>query len=182
MSSSFRYALGLCAAGILAGCGGGTNVTPTHSAGLVQNDREASVTALLSKPATGFLNGEVFKSHHVSINIVGGQCHRGGYTVDFTATGRARGPYRGKFTATGSWGLRACGRSCAFWFFNETFAIAPRTSTINGTISADGYRNGPVSCTSFGAATGLPYTVQGEARGDASTTGISEGVLGESFQ
>lgn len=185
MSSSFRYALSLCAAGLLAGCGGGTNVTPTHSAGLVQNDREARVTALLSKPATGFLNGEVLKSHHVSINIVGGGCHdRGGYTVDFTATGRARGPHRGKFTATGSWAFHVLNRSgFTEWSFNENFFIALRTSTINGAISAHGYGSGPVfSCTAFGPATGLPYTVPGEAGGYASTAGISEGILGESFQ
>ena len=119
MSSSFIYALGLSAAGILAGCSGGTNVTPSHSAGLVQNDREAAVTAPLLKPATGFLNGEVFKSHNVSTKIVHGSCHdRGGYTVDFTATGIAGGPYLGKLTATGSWGFHSCNRSCREWFFN----------------------------------------------------------------
>ena len=180
---SSRNTLGICAVvTMLAGCGGGPNLTPTQSTGLLQNTRDVAVTAPLSKPATGFLNGEVFKGRHVHITPVQG-CESRAVRVNFTASGKARGPHRGTFTATGQWEFVVVGRYYSFWGLTEYFTISSGTSRINGEVTGSGQdSHGPTSCSGFAAYDGLSYSVQSETGGNASTTGISEGVLGESFQ
>jgi hypothetical protein len=174
---SLRCALITCAAvATLAGCGGASNVGPTHDSGLVPNVTQGGHTVA----STGLLDGEVLTGAHVRVRHV--KCHRV-YTADFHATGSATGPYPGTFVAKGSWdgGFFERGQG-PFWHFSEQVAISSGASSIIAVVQGFGTGFGPIRCGSVVSYSLFQYTIDQVTQGFASTTGISKGVFSESFQ
>jgi hypothetical protein len=148
------FAFGLTAA--LTACGGSTNrfypATPMSSA--PQSHLEQDVANVGDSRAHDTpLSGEAFSAHNVTVTTTA--CNGGKAWVqaaDFSASGRARGPYPGTFHVTGAWGWESIYGN-AQWIFSESFTITSGTSKVSGTGAAHGNGFGPVlTCKTFGPA------------------------------
>jgi hypothetical protein len=131
-----RQTLSACvAATLLAGCGG--------SQPPVGLPPPASVAALppldSASPSTGTspheFRGEAFSGTTLHVT-----CRRGQYqfyTVDFEASGLAKGPFPGEFTAEGWWIFN---KFVKFWRFHEHFTLVSKNRMHSGYL----YNHGPV--------------------------------------
>ena len=124
-----RY--GLCLAGVLAGFVGCSSPTPpvfapfgAHTTGAQMN---GETDAKKKKPF------ETLKAKNTAVKTL--SCVSGSGSATFTAKGKAKGRYRGKFSVSGGWNfVNVSGVS--FWTFAETFLIKgkhPITGTMEGT-------------------------------------------------
>ncbi len=143
--SGVPYALSVCAAAaMLAGCGGATQFpnpaaqTPRGNTGTV--DRSASPSIVSSnRPDSGRGKVERLSASTVQVGKCGGDGFE--FSCNFSARGRAVGPYPGTFFARnkersscGTFG----GKFFCGWSFNEHFVITSGASNILGNINANG--------------------------------------------
>jgi hypothetical protein len=125
------------------------------------------------------VQGESFKAYKVQVVHVFCAGINDAY-AKFTATGRATGPFPGKFTANGVWQRSTLFRHNG-WSLNESFTITSGVNTVVGSITGSGGTPpNRITCRQFGATSVLQYT-SNDGSGAASTTGIAQGVLGESL-
>jgi hypothetical protein len=152
---------------------------------IVHSANRAAANAAFLKPPGSSLSGELLIASNV---VVAPDCTETLKGSTFKASGTAKGPYPGTFSASGDWATYFDWKKNGyFWDFNETFAITSGTSTISGTINARGLGHAPirhVTCHSFGPAGsvwGLTYS-SGSWSGTATTGKITRGQLSESLQ
>ena len=138
---------GLCLAGALVVPAGCSSATPpvfapfgTHTTGAQTNGEP---DAKKKKPF------ETLKAKKTSVKTL--SCVSGSGSAQFTAKGKAKGRYRGKFSVSGGWNfVKVSGVS--FWTFAETFLIKgkhPITGTMEGTGS-----EAFATCKTFGPVKG----------------------------
>jgi hypothetical protein len=180
-SRSILYALSVCAAtAILAGCSSeGSPAAPAGPMQRISIRSDMTSRAISAKPFTSLLSGEVLDGNQV--HVVQVSCHRSRARTTFTASGSTTGSYPGTFTATGKWrfGVDQFGRN--FWAFHQSFTITSGKSNIPGTIAGYGGGLFAHSCARFDLSP-LTYNAGEWWSGTATTTGISEGVLGETLK
>jgi len=133
----------------------------------------------LGGPRLTQVQGESFKAYKVQVvHIICAGTNDA--FAKFTATGKASGPFPGQFTASGVWQRSTLFRSNS-WSLNESFTITSGANTIVGSITGSGSTPpNRITCRQFGATSDLQYT-SNDGSGAASTTGIAQGVLGESL-
>jgi hypothetical protein len=168
----------------LAGCtSSGSQVTPS---GPMQ---QSAVRSDMSTNAEGVapslqasLSGEVFTASQVTVKTKECGDPR---LVDFSASGKTRGPYPGRFVAHGSWSW-AEESGHGGWGFNESFTITSGKRTFSGKASGgnDNGSSGPTHCTTFGPTggpqSGLKYKSESvESSGIVSFIHIRSGYLKE---
>ena len=125
------------------------------------------------------VQGESFKAYKVQVVHIFCVGTNDAY-AKFTATGKASGPFPGQFTANGVWQRSGLFRHNS-WSLNESFTITSGANTIVGSITGSGSTPpNRITCRQFGATSDLQYT-SNDGSGAASTTGIAQGVLGESL-
>jgi hypothetical protein len=142
-----RILMPFAAGAILAFALGSSGAQSASTPVIVHGDRAAS-NALSAKPFTSPLSGEVFNASDVSVKNT--TCSYYNLETVFNATGKAKGPYPGTFTASGSWKHQ----HNLTWSFNESFTITSGTSTISGTIVWGWLGKPPIliTCSTFGPA------------------------------
>lgn len=116
---------------------------------------------------------EILKARTVSVKVQ--ECASGAGEATFTAKGKAKGRYRGKFTLSGAWNfVNVSGVS--FWTFAETFKIKGK-HPITG--SSEGSNSDAIAtCKTFGPVNNdkdLMYEL-GVKSGAATTTLIKNGA------
>lgn len=136
----FGLSVGIALAA-LVGCSTPMRPVPSVSSTSMQRDGERD--AHKKKPF------EILKARSVAVTVV--SCVSGSGEATFTAKGKAKGHYRGKFPLSGAWNfVNASGQS--FWTFAETFKISghhPITGSIEGTGS-----DAIATCKTFGPVKG----------------------------
>lgn len=163
--------LPLCACSILAiaACAGGTQIAPTTPANVSGAEHVIAPDAL----------GEVLSAKKNKVKT--GSCGSGGSSavVTFVASGIAKGPYNGTFTAKGTWSFTKLPGN-DMWLFSEQFEIKTGGAPVDGTITGNGQKI-KATCKTFGPATGkanLQYRL-GQNSGTAVTNAIRSGSLDE---
>jgi hypothetical protein len=172
VSDFSRHALCICAVVImLAGCGGGSQITPSRS--LQQN-----TTDWATPGTSGPLRGEVLRGHSVVIKTM---CPKS-QGAHFQANGAASGPHPGKFAAFGAWGWFRQGKYF-IWAFHEQFKISSGNSNISGTITGSSLGRF-ARCYKFlppPSIERLKYRIKRGGGGVVSTRTIKERTLDQSF-
>lgn len=130
---------------------------------------------------SGSLNGERFAGSHVTVK--NDFCGKS-WNATFSGSGSATGLYAGTFTAHGSWAFADKG-TVGIWAFRETFIISSGISSVRVMLESRGLGewNGkqfPARCNRFLSSRKLSYKARG-GKGNASTAGIKNGMLRESF-
>jgi hypothetical protein len=153
----------------ITACSGGTQVPPVAPADGPSAEREVAPNAL----------GEVLSARKVVVKTRLCGAKGSSAVVTFTARGAAKGPYKGTFTATGSWNFtRIPGND--IWTFSEKYVIKTGAGLVDGTITGSGQKI-KSTCKAFGPATGkanLKFTL-GQKSGSATTSIIRSGSLEE---
>jgi hypothetical protein len=150
----------------------GSQLAPT--APLQPSTDRSAVSMHVSAKPLGALKGEILVGHRVRVK----PCTPPNTHVTFNASGTAKGPYAGSFTATGSWDIITQG-IYHLLKLDEQFTITTATSSVSGTIYGHFFSRG--SCDLFPKTKYLHYTVAGVYQGTASTTGISSSHFGETL-
>ena len=175
------YALNICAAAMLAGCGGSAQL-PTPAAQTLTGSaihRTASPNDAVS---------EQVASNPASPEILAGKAKVkcGNRKTRFSAHGTATGSYPGTFTASGSWdsreitGHHAQWIMCCEWYFTENVTITSGSSTISGSMNGFGMGPGaPFSCTAV-SNLALPYRTS-IGNGNADIEAIQQGDFSETL-
>lgn len=162
--------LPLCACSVIAlsSCAGGAQIAPSAPANVSGADHAMAPNAL----------GEELSARKAKITP---QLCQGSSSavITFTASGVAKGPYKGTFTATGNWNYTKLPGN-DIWTFSEKYEIKTHAGLVDGTITGNGQKI-KATCKAFGPATGkanLRYTL-GQNSGPATTGAIHSGSLDE---
>ncbi|MGA8575796.1 MAG: hypothetical protein WB609_08980 [Candidatus Cybelea sp.] len=123
-----RYALSVCVAGTLAGCGGSQGAIGQSGGGRTPT----GVPAVSPLTAT---QEEMYSKHFYA-----GQCvHNGSHTkLAFKAHGRASGKFPGSFTTHGTISCVVYSSQSSSWSFSERFTVTSGSQTVHGTIQGSG--------------------------------------------
>jgi len=139
-----RY--GLCLASVLAGLVGCSSTTPPVFAPFGAQTTGAQMNGDTDAKKKPF---ETLTTKKTAVKTL--SCVSGSGSAQFTAKGKAKGRYRGKFSVSGGWNfVNVSGVS--FWTFAETFLIKgkhPITGTMEGTGS-----EAFATCKTFGPVKG----------------------------
>jgi hypothetical protein len=170
---------------VLVGCSVNTKVYPQFSAS-AESARVTQSNTFAVEPG-GLLDGEALTGNDVHVVPANG-CKQENVHVTFTASGDATGSYPGTFTATGGWSA-VLYPSFGYWIagIGEAFTIKSGSTRIKGKIKQSYFRLKQIpmmTCASL-PAIGARYTLNAHPRkdyGNVSISGISEGVLGETFR
>jgi hypothetical protein len=162
--------LPLCACSILvvSGCSGGSQVAPAAPANPSAAEHVAS-NAL----------GEALIARKVVVTTRSCAPNHSSAVVTFTASGAAKGPFKGTFTTTGTWNFTKIPGN-DLWTFSQKYVIKTRAGLVDGTITGSGQKI-KATCKAFGPATGkanLKFTL-GQKSGSATTNDIRHGSLEE---
>lgn len=150
------YALSACAAAaMLAGCGGSTQ---RGTAFLVASPNSAMPDRMGAKPS-----GDEVLTGKATLH----RCHPLGFGFfrRSYAHGKATGPYPGRFSANGTWGI-TCFKKLCYWGVNERFIIMSAASKVSGTITGNPASGSPGTCTSFGPASQQYTSNHGDGNAD----------------
>lgn len=116
---------------------------------------------------------ETLKARRVVVTVQSCVSGTGGAT--FSASGKAKGRVRGKFTLTGTWSFFSVGGQ-SYWTFAESFKIKGKHPTV-GTITGSG-TDAIATCKTFGPVNGgkeLTYKLRVRS-GAATTTLMKNGA------
>jgi hypothetical protein len=148
---------------LLAGCsaGAGSLATPyaaqQSASGLAWRVNAAGVQPLS-------LKGENFQGRARTFSCLSELI---GFGTNFHASGIAKGPISGTFTAQGDWGEHQPLFNDHSWSFEETFTIVSGTSSFSGSVSGSSNGSGPwhshMSCTNFGSDHRLSFTLDSDS-------------------
>jgi hypothetical protein len=163
--------LPLCACSVLAitGCSGGAQLAPATPPNVSGAARELGPHGL----------GEVLTANKVTVKNQ--LCLSKGSSVvtTFKASGTAKGPYAGTFTAKGTWNITKLPGN-DLWTFSQTYVIKTSAGEVDGTITGNGQKI-KATCKTFGPATGkadLTFKLV-QHTGSATTSVIRSGALDE---
>lgn len=140
------YALSVCAAAVLAGCGGLAPFSTAAQMPIGYSDtakRAASPSFAAPQRVGANASGTEVLTGTARVD-----CHHqrrsGAYGANFSASGMATGPNPGTFSASGSWYYG--GFQNFQWAFTESFGITSESGTINGTMAAGTFGSPPFTC------------------------------------
>jgi hypothetical protein len=114
------------ASAILVGCSNGANVTPSQGGGLGSNSSWAAPSV-----AHGVSEPNIITDREKLISTTGSGSG-GGCSVSIKVSGKARGPYHGKFTGNAEFA------PCNPYQFSGAFVITSGSNTITGSFSGTG--------------------------------------------
>lgn len=148
---------------VLAGCSSATPSAPALLPRGPQRDDRIGAASF----------GEVFKASGIVVKTQSCIAGQSGVAT-FSARGKASGPYRGTFVASGQFSFSRAGGQ-TLWTFAETFKIRGSRSA-DGTITGNG-THVTATCKTFGPVNGLNDLTYhlGPASGAATTNRLNNG-------
>ena len=173
-----RIAVGALAAGItlsFLGCSGGGHFAPTPVA-LAPNTADGAIANIVPAARDFGLNGEVLSASGVRVKIGRTQSV---WNAEFSASGKARGPYAGTFVAKGSWGVELLHYHFRVHYFHEVFTITSGAGRVDGIIYSRGNASARMSRRTFGPTKGGLAWKGASGQGSVTTNRIRSGFLVE---